>query len=123
MPAADPTVAWWAVDTIGFCGRMRLQVDGPADGPVIVLVHGFVSSLHWFDGVTALLADTFRVVRVDLVGHGSTGGPALDAPDQTAVLEQVLDSLDVQDAVAVGHSFGADVAVGLAGTSGVSRGW
>ncbi len=106
-----------AVDTADYRGEVHVQLDGVPDGRVLVLLHGFASSLQWFDLVTASLNDTFRVVRMDLVGLGATGGPALDAPAQAAVVEGVLDQLDVHDVVVVGHSFGADVAVGVAATS------
>lgn len=106
-----------AVDTADYRGDVHVQVDGAADGRVLVLLHGFASSLHWFDLVAASLRDTFRIVRTDLVGLGATGGPALDAPAQAAVVEQVLEQLDVRDGVVVGHSFGADVAVGVAAMS------
>jgi pimeloyl-ACP methyl ester carboxylesterase len=58
--------------------------------------------------------DGFRLVRIDLLGHGSTGGAAADAPVQAAMVDAVLAGLGVTGATAVGHSFGADVAVELA---------
>jgi pimeloyl-ACP methyl ester carboxylesterase len=99
------------VETAGYRGRVHVREDGPAGAPPIVLLHGFSGSLHWFDRVVPLLADRFRLIRVDLLGHGSTGGPAADAPLQSRVAEAVLAQLDVAGATAVGHSFGADVAV------------
>src|SRR5579875_2025388 len=102
------------VSVPGYAGRVHVQEDGPADAPPLVLLHGFSGSLHWFDRVVPLLADAFRLVRIDLLGHGSTGGPAADAPLQARVLEAVLAALDVDGATVVGHSFGADVAAELA---------
>jgi len=97
-----------------FRGRVRVAEDGPAGGPPIVLLHGLSGSLNWYDRVVPLLADTFRLVRIDLLGHGSTGGPAVDAPAQAQMVAAVLETLGVTDATIVGHSFGADVAVELA---------
>lgn len=79
-----------------------------------MLLHGFCGSLNWFDDVVPALAPRFRVIRVDLLGHGGTGGPAADAPAQARAVAAVLEQLGVADATAVGHSFGADVAVELA---------
>jgi pimeloyl-ACP methyl ester carboxylesterase len=104
------------VDVRGFRGDVHVRLDGPADAPPVVMLHGFSGSLHWFDRVVPLLPG-YRLIRLDLVGHGSTGGPAVDAPVQTAVVTAVLEHLDVRGATALGHSFGADVAVGLAETS------
>lgn len=101
----------------GFAGPVHVRADGPIDAPPLVLIHGFSGSMHWFDRVVPLLDDDFRLVRVDLLGHGSTGGPAVDAPVQARVMEAVLAELGVRSATVVGHSFGADVAVELAETS------
>ncbi|WP_375498250.1 alpha/beta fold hydrolase [uncultured Jatrophihabitans sp.] len=109
-----PSGSLLTVETPGYAGLVHVREDGPADGRVLVLLHGFSGSLHWYDLVVPLLADTFRLVRVDLLGHGSTGGAAADAPVQAQAVAAVLEQLDVHDAVAVGHSFGADVAVELA---------
>ncbi len=102
------------VSTPAFAGPVHVREDGPAGAPVLVLIHGFSGSLHWYDLVVPLLSDDFRLIRVDLLGHGSTGGPAADAPIQAQVVDAVLSQLDTTDATVVGHSFGADVAVELA---------
>lgn len=96
------------------CGSAEVHVreDGPRDGPAVVLLHGFSSSMHSFDLVTPLLAQTCRVVRIDLLGHGCTGGDGdLDVAPQANMVASVLEALDVTGATVLGHSFGADVAV------------
>ncbi|MGH8862907.1 MAG: alpha/beta fold hydrolase [Jatrophihabitantaceae bacterium] len=95
-------------------GSVHVRTDGPDGAPVLVLIHGFGGSMQWYDRVVPLLADTFRLIRIDLLGHGSTGGAAADAPVQAAAIDAVLAELDITRATAVGHSFGADVAVELA---------
>src|SRR4051794_38393617 len=102
------------VDVPGFRGSVHVRIDGPADAPPVVMLHGFSGSLHWFDRVVPLLSDDYRLIRIDLAGHGSTGGRAQDAPVQIRVVGAVLDELDIRDAAVLGHSFGADVAAGLA---------
>lgn len=99
--------------------RMHVREDGPERAPAAVLVHGFSCSMHWFDEVTARLAGEHRVIRVDLLGHGCTGGDdGLDAGSQGRAVSGVLDALEVADATIVGHSFGADVALAAAKRSG-----
>jgi len=105
------------VEVDGFAGPVHVREDGPFGGRPLVLFHGFSGSMHWYDLVVPLLSDTFRLIRVDLLGHGLTGGPAADAPVQARAMDAVLAELDVHDATAIGHSFGADVAVELAETS------
>jgi pimeloyl-ACP methyl ester carboxylesterase len=103
-----------AVDLPQFRGPVHVHVEGPPAAPAILLLHGFSGSMHWFDLVIPLLDRDFQLIRVDLVGHGGTGGRAVDAPVQAAVVDEVLAALDVDEVTAVGHSFGADVAVDLA---------
>ncbi len=101
--------------------HVNVREDGPADAPAVLLVHGFSGSLRWYDALTERLARRFRVVRLDLLGHGVTGGAAADAPEQADMVQRVLDRLDLAGVTAVGHSFGADVVVELAGNARVSR--
>ncbi|WP_183093836.1 alpha/beta fold hydrolase [Nocardioides stalactiti] len=105
-------------------GRIHVREDGPADAPVLVLVHGFASSLHWYDAVVPLLSEDHRLVRVDLLGCGSSSrdGGRFDHETQTSMVLSVLDTLGVGDFVTVGHSFGSDIAIGLAERSGRARG-
>lgn len=99
-------------------GSIHVREDGPSDGKPVLLIHGFAGSMHWFDRVTALLADTCRVIRIDLRGHGCTGGHhGLDASSQGLVASAVLDRLGLNEVAAVGHSFGGDVALAAAARS------
>lgn len=47
--------------------------QGNARGPVVVLLHGSNASLHTWEPWVVELADQFRIVTVDLPGHGLTG--------------------------------------------------
>lgn len=92
---------------------VHAREDGPMDAPPIVLVHGFLGSMHWFDRLVPLLCNDFRVLRTDLIGHGAssdtTGGYA---PEQQArVLKSLLDQYGIHDATVVGHSLEGDVAI------------
>lgn len=99
--------------TVG--GRnVHVREDGNRHGKPVLLIHGFSASLHWFDRLTPLLADRCRVIRVDLLGHGGTGGEPADADEQARMVEAILNVFDVDGVAAVGHSFGADVAIALA---------
>jgi pimeloyl-ACP methyl ester carboxylesterase len=52
-------------------GRTHYRVDGPEDGPMLVLVHGTTTpSMAWDKNVAALVTAGFRVVRYDLYGRG-----------------------------------------------------
>ncbi len=97
---------------------MHVCQDGDARAKPVVLLHGACGSVHWFDRLTPFLASDFRVVRIDLLGHGCTGGTTgLDAVSQGRVLADLLARLDLTGAAVAGHSYGADVALALAARS------
>lgn len=99
-------------------GPIHVRVDGPTHGPAIVLIHGFAGSVHWFDRVVSSLASDYRLIRVDLFGHGCTGGDVhLEADRQSQAVIEVIEALGLTDATIAGHSFGSDVALEAAGSS------
>jgi pimeloyl-ACP methyl ester carboxylesterase len=84
-------------------------------GRPLVLLHGItLSALTWHYQVDDL-ADRFRVIVLDQRGHGQSG----QGDDDTTVerlaadLAAVLDTLDLHDAVLVGHSMGGMVTMQL----------
>jgi sigma-B regulation protein RsbQ len=98
-------------------GRNNVTVTGRADGPVIVLAHGFGCDQNLWRLVVPALAERFRVVLFDHVG---AGGSDLSAwtPQRYATLagyaDDVLDilrALDLHDVVFVGHSVAAMMGV------------
>ena len=52
---------------------------GPADGPVLLLLHGFPSSSHMFRDLIPKLAGEYRVIAPDLPGFGQSAMPAREA--------------------------------------------
>lgn len=48
---------------------------GPADAPVLLLLHGFPTSSHMFRDLIPALADRYRVIAPDLLGFGETTAP------------------------------------------------
>jgi pimeloyl-ACP methyl ester carboxylesterase len=52
--------------------RLHYKDEGKADGPVLVLVHGFGDSHFSWEGWVARLGDRYRIITVDLPGHGLT---------------------------------------------------
>ncbi|MFE0516891.1 alpha/beta fold hydrolase [Streptomyces sp. NPDC058964] len=49
---------------------------GPADAPVLLLLHGFPSSSHMFRDLIPLLTDRYRVIAPDHIGFGRSSAPA-----------------------------------------------
>jgi 2-succinyl-6-hydroxy-2,4-cyclohexadiene-1-carboxylate synthase len=55
--------------------RLWYQVEGRRDRPAVLLLHGFAQTAASFDIVAPRLAASWRVVRVDLYGHGRSSIP------------------------------------------------
>ncbi|WP_137178015.1 alpha/beta fold hydrolase [Roseomonas sp. AR75] len=93
--------------------RLHIRDTGPRDGPAVLLIHGFGSSLHTWEAWTALLQDRFRIVSLDLPGFGLTGpDPTGDYTDERsiAVLAALMDRLGIARAAVVGSSMGGRIA-------------
>jgi len=90
--------------------EMFIQEAGPADGPVVLFVHGTGAwSETWRESMTAVASAGFRAVAIDLPPFGFSRRPASGAyspRDQGKRIIGVLDALKVPRAVLVGHSFG-----------------
>lgn len=65
---------------------VHYTVDGPEDGPVVVLSGSLGSRLDMWDPQMAGLTGQFRVVRYDLRGHGSSPVPPRPTPWRTSAL-------------------------------------
>jgi magnesium chelatase accessory protein len=89
---------------------MRWNVHVAGDGPDLLLVHGTGSSLATWRGLLPALAEDFRVVAVDLPGHGGTDPLPRGQASITAManaLARCRATLGSFPAAAVGHSAGA----------------
>jgi pimeloyl-ACP methyl ester carboxylesterase len=75
-----------------------------------VLLHGLMAHGGFFDG-QAGLADDFRIINIDLRGHGeSVGDGALPSIERMAAdVAELADALGLEGAIGVGWSLGATV--------------
>jgi pimeloyl-ACP methyl ester carboxylesterase len=93
--------------------RLRVKDSGPRNGRVVILLHGFGSSLETWDEWARALSSEFRVVRFDLPGSGLTGpDPTGDYSDARCVqiLIALMNRLGVSKASFVGNSMGGRIA-------------
>ncbi len=101
--------------------RLRHHLlDWGGDGPVVLLLHGFLEHAHAWDLAAPLLAaDGFHVVALDWRGHGDSewigAGGYYHFADYTADLAGIVRALGGRAAL-VGHSMGASAAIQYAGT-------
>jgi pimeloyl-ACP methyl ester carboxylesterase len=94
--------------------RIRYELNGPAGGPVWVLVNGLTQYIKvWEPFREALAAKGFRVATFDLLGQGNSDKPSLfiEQDDQVAVVRDIIDELGEGPIFLAGISFGAVIAL------------
>ena len=97
--------------------KIHYKDTGPKDAPVLLLLHGFGSSLQTWDTWSTQLEQRYRVIRLDLPGFGLTGpSPVHDYSEQNdlATLTQFVDKLGLLNFSIIGHSMGGKMAWSLA---------
>lgn len=90
----------------------HVQEFGPADAPVLLLLHGTGAATHSWRGLAPLLAGPFRVVAPDLPGHGFTDPlPAgtLSLPGMAKAVAALVQTLGTTPDIVAGHSAGAAI--------------
>ncbi|MDQ2583478.1 alpha/beta fold hydrolase [Saccharothrix yanglingensis] len=90
---------------------------GPADGPPVVLLHGFLTSATTWRDVHPVLAERHRVVLVDLPGCGRSPAPRArgwTAARAADLLVELFDALGLDAPVVVGSQMGGSLAAWLA---------
>jgi pimeloyl-ACP methyl ester carboxylesterase len=76
-------------------------------GPTLVLLHGVASHLQTWDGWVEKLAPHYRIIRIDLPGHGLTGS---DPTVERYEIAYLVDKLDIDDIYLAGNSLGGYIA-------------
>lgn len=87
---------------------------GPADAPLVVLVHGTMDRSTSFTRVMGLLLDDVSVIAYDRRGYARSrfASPAATSVDDH--VDDLLGLMEGRSGVVVGHSYGADVALAAA---------
>jgi pimeloyl-ACP methyl ester carboxylesterase len=107
--------------TIELDARRRVSYQQAGQGSAIVLVHGSPGTSASWGGVVKRLADRFRVVALDLPGHGGTTPRPEGEPPTTAggaeAVEAVIAAVTAEapgPVVLAGHSYGGIVSLAVA---------
>lgn len=91
--------------------------QGQRNGPTIVLVHGSNASLYAWEPWVAQIGDQFRMVSLDLPGHGLTGAVPGDDYSQEAMaqfINEFTTVMHIERFALAGNSMGGGVAARFA---------
>ena len=99
---------------------VRIHYEDAGTGAAVILIHGFASTAkhNWRDtGWIDLLAKNYRVLALDVRGHGSSDKPhhaeAYGYPNMGADAIRLLDHLGIRRALLMGYSMGGSMAISL----------
>ena len=105
-------------------GSIDLYYEDHGSGRPVVLIHGYpLSGRAWDRQVPGLLEAGHRVITYDRRGFGNSSQPAsgYDYDTFAADLKTLLDTLDLREAVLVGHSMGTGEVTRYLGAYGSAR--
>ncbi len=93
--------------------RAHVRDQGNPSSHAIALIHGSSASLHTWEPWIESLGDDFRLVTLDLPGHGLTGPHPRDeysTASYVSIVDEVREHLDIQRWSVAGSSMGGGVA-------------
>jgi pimeloyl-ACP methyl ester carboxylesterase len=90
-------------------------VLGGTGRQTVVMLHGNAGDIQDFEyGVAEMLSKSYRVIGFDRPGHGKSERPSSKAASveyQARMLHETLQNLGVNNAILLGHSWGASLAI------------
>jgi pimeloyl-ACP methyl ester carboxylesterase len=94
--------------------NLRAQVWGDDDAPTLLALHGWLDNAASFATLAPLLAERWRVIALDLPGHGHSGhlaeGALYHFVDYVRHVVAAVDALGLRRYSLLGHSMGAGIA-------------
>ena len=89
----------------------NIHYTDKGNGKTIVLLHGYLESSEVWNGFEEKLASKFRIISVDLPGHGLSDvyGETHAMEFMATVIKELLNSLSIEKVFLTGHSLGGYV--------------
>lgn len=98
--------------TLSDGSKIHYRDQGQKDGLPVVLIHGSNASLHTWERWVALLGPRYRIITLDLPGHGLTGQTVTDdysSATYVTTVHALAAHLGLQQFVVGGNSMGGGV--------------
>jgi pimeloyl-ACP methyl ester carboxylesterase len=110
MPGEPSKATYASVDGV------RVRYVDVGEGPAVVMLHGFASSLETWAAIIPELAKNHRVLALDLKGFGWTDRPKGDYSPraQALMVLALMKRRGIEHAAFVAHSWGSSVTLALA---------
>jgi len=92
---------------------MNVHYRDEGEGLVVLLLHGSNASLHTWEGWADILSSDYRVISLDLPGHGLTGPHPKNQytwPDAAQFIDNFVNAIEIQNFTIVGNSMGGAIA-------------
>jgi esterase len=94
---------------------MKLNYIEQGSGAAVILMHGMFGSLSNLGNLAKLLAQSYRVISVDLRNHGdSPHEDDMDLALMAADIVELISDLDLSSTILIGHSLGGKIAMQVA---------
>ncbi len=115
IPAQFDAIERIPIHTVLVHGQQIAYLD-VGTGPPVILIHGFGGSMWQWEHQQHTLSQHFRVLTLDLPGAGLSDKPDIDyRTDQMLdFFVGFMDAVKIPQAVLVGNSMGAGLAIGMA---------
>jgi pimeloyl-ACP methyl ester carboxylesterase len=113
-PALSTEIPADAVASSYFYDGVRIHFRDRGAGNPIVFIHGFGASLDTWRHLEDGLENQYRIISLDLKGHGYSERPLDDRyslQDHAAVVLGLMDHLKLENAVLIGNSLGCAIAL------------
>ncbi|MDR0364717.1 MAG: alpha/beta fold hydrolase, partial [Bacteroidales bacterium] len=94
----------------------KINYSIAGNGPCVVLLHGLMEDLHIWDDFSKCLSEYYKVICVDLPGHGESDifGNVHTMDFMAQCVNAVLENHQISECVMVGHSMGGYVTTAFA---------
>ncbi len=95
---------------------VSVNYDISGEGKVIVLLHGFLESLSIWDHFSTELSKKYKIIAIDLPGHGKTGifNDEHSMSFMAFIVHELLKQEHIEKCFMVGHSMGGSVSLAFA---------
>jgi 2-succinyl-6-hydroxy-2,4-cyclohexadiene-1-carboxylate synthase len=98
--------------------NVEYHVEIMGEGEPLLLLHGFTGSVETWHFLAPNLSSKYRLIMVDIIGHGKTSSPVdftrYDIKKVAGDLKQIIDSIGLEKVTILGYSMGGRLALSFA---------